>query len=72
MSTGVAVTLNWGREQELLLLRKGGANKCLQKERLEGKSWSARSQGGRPEVMLGKQVRCIAAYPRRTHSLYTW
>lgn len=72
VSTGVAVTLNWGREQELLLLRKGGANKCLQKERLEGKSWSARSQGGRPEVMLGKQVRCIAAYPRRTHSRYTW
>ena len=61
VSTGVAVRLNWGREQELLLLRKGGANKCLQKERLEEKSWSAGSQGGRRAVLPGKQVRCIAA-----------
>lgn len=72
VSTGVAVRLNWGREHELLPLRKGGAIKCPQKERLEEKSWRARSRGGRHAVMPGKQVHCIAAEPKRTHSHYTW
>lgn len=44
LSSGVAVRLNWGRVQELLLLRKGGANKMS----AEGKAGRKELEGSQP------------------------
>lgn len=44
VSTGVAVTLNWGREKNFCYLEKAGQINVCKRECLEEKSWSARTR----------------------------